>query len=136
MRFDPEKEYRRWIKQAESDLDDARYNAKGGRYSLACFLSQQAAEKAMKAYLYRQGNELVWGHSVAELMDDANVTDPRFGALKEKGYFLDRFYIPTRYPNGLPGGIPAESFNENDAQAAMQAAQDIIQAVMGKSKDA
>jgi HEPN domain-containing protein len=134
MRLDPEKEYRRWLKQAELDLDDARYNAEGGRYSLTCFLSQQAAVKALKAYLYRQGNELVWGHSVAELVDDASGADAGFKALKEKGSFSDRFYIPTRYPNGLPGGIPSESFNEKDAQEAMGAAKDVIDAVAGKGK--
>ncbi len=132
MRLDAEKEYRRWLKQAELDLDDARFNAEGGRYSLACFLSQQAAEKALKAYLYLKGNQLVWGHSVAELADDASATDTSFAALKEKGSFLDRFYIPTRYPNGLPGGIPSESFNERDAEEAMQAAKAIIAAVAAK----
>lgn len=136
MRLDPEKEYRRWLKQAESDLDDARYNAEGGRYSLTCFLCQQAAEKAMKAYLYRQGNELVWGHSVAELVADASGSDAGLNAMKEKGSFLDRFYIPTRYPNGLPGGIPAESFNEKDAEEAMQAAKEIIDAVASKGQTA
>jgi HEPN domain-containing protein len=134
MRLDAEKEYRRWLKQAEIDLDDARYSAQGGRYNLACFLSQQAAEKALKAYLYLRGNQLVWGHSVAELADDASGADAGFAALKENGSFLDRFYIPTRYPNGLPGGIPSESFNERDAEEAMQAAKDIIDAVADKGR--
>lgn len=136
MRLDAEKEYRRWLRQAESDLDDARYNAEGGRYSLTCFLSQQAAEKALKAYLYLQGNQLVWGHSVAELVDDASGADASFKELKEEGSFLDRLYIPTRYPNGLPGGIPSESFNEKDAEEAMRAAKDIIDAVASKGKSA
>jgi HEPN domain-containing protein len=46
--------------------------------------------------------------------------------LREKAAFLDRFYIPTRYPNGLPGGIPFESFNGNDSTAAIDAAEEII----------
>ena len=49
MRLDAEREYRRWLKQAEIDLDDARYSAQGGRYSLARFLSQQAAEDIVGA---------------------------------------------------------------------------------------
>ena len=134
MRPDHRREYERWMRQAEMDLDDARYNAKGRRYSLACFLSQQAAEKAVKAHLYGRGNELVWGHSVAELVDDASGADPEMESLKEKGSFLDRFYIPTRYPNGLPGGIPSESFHERDAEEAMRAAEEIIEAVKSLSE--
>ncbi len=136
MRPDAEREYRRWIRQAESDLDDAEYNASGGRYSLACFLSQQAAEKALKAYLYGLGNELVWGHSVAELLEDASGSDPGFRDLAAKGSFLDRFYIPTRYPNGLPGGIPSESFHQKDAAEAMEASREIIRVVKEKTEGA
>ncbi|NPV60490.1 MAG: HEPN domain-containing protein [Actinobacteria bacterium] len=133
MRPDANREYQRWIRQAERDLDDARYNAQGERYSLACFLSQQAAEKALKAYLYWLGNELVWGHSVAELVDDAAATDTGFAALKERSSYLDRFCIPTRYPNGLPGGIPSESFHKGDAEEAMRAASEIIEAVKNRA---
>jgi len=25
---------------------------------------------------------------------------------------LDRYYIPTRYPNGLPGGVPSRYFDD------------------------
>jgi len=129
MRPDAAKEYGRWMKQAELDLGDAEYSERGGRYHLACFLSQQAAEKALKAYLYLQGNEVVWGHSVAELIDDSSESDEAFSLLREKGAFLDRLYIPTRYPNGLPGGIPSESFSEKDAVEAMEAAKEIIATV-------
>jgi HEPN domain-containing protein len=32
---------------------------------------------------------------------------------------LDQFYIPTRYPNGLPApGIPSESYTAAQAEAA------------------
>jgi len=33
---------------------------------------------------------------------------------------LDRFYIPTRYPNGLPGGVPAHSYKKEDAIEAIR----------------
>ncbi len=71
MRRIPEEEGKRWLRQAERDLDDARYAFKGKRYNLTCFLAQQAAEKALKGYLYAQGAELVMGHSVRELCADA-----------------------------------------------------------------
>ncbi|WP_350340609.1 HEPN domain-containing protein [Candidatus Solincola tengchongensis] len=107
MLLDPGREYRRWLEQARSDLDDAEFSANGGRFNLACFLAQQA-EKALKAYLYLVGNQVVWGHSVAELVDDAKQYDPMFRDLREKGAFLDRFLpshtLPKRSARRHPQG--------------------------------
>ena len=50
----------RWLRQAEQDLEDAKYLKEGGRHNLACFMGQQAAEKAIKAYLYHKRVEDVW----------------------------------------------------------------------------
>ena len=41
---------------------------------------------------------------------------------------LDRLYIPTRYPNGLTGGIPADAFNAVDASEAIAHAEGILAA--------
>ncbi|MCZ6794455.1 MAG: HEPN domain-containing protein [Planctomycetota bacterium] len=122
-------ESRRWLEQARRDLDDARFCAGGNRYNLACFLCQQAAEKALKAYLYAQGNPVVWGHSVDELCRQSATTDPDFDDLRTRVRKLDRFYIPTRYPNGLPGGLPADSFDETDATQALDLTQETIEFV-------
>ncbi len=129
MTFDPKKEFRRWFEQASRDLDDARFLREGGRHHLACFLSQQAAEKALKAFLHWKGHEVVWGHSVAELLQDCGGENPDFLLLRPKGSLLDRFYIPTRYPNGLPGGIPSEAFLPEDSEAAIEAASEILRKV-------
>ena len=90
------------------------------RYNVACFLAQQSAEKALKAYLFSRGAEEVWGHSVAELCKDAQTFDPSFNQLDTKAGPLDKYYIPTRYPNALPGGIPSKAFDENDAKNAIR----------------
>jgi len=109
----------RWLEQARRDLGDAEYAEAGARWNLACFLAQQAAEKALKAYLYARGAEAVWGHSVAELCHDAAAQDPAFAELGTEAAALDQYYIPTRYPNGLPGGIPADAYVEADAARAV-----------------
>lgn len=134
MPLDPRREFRRWLEQAYSDLDDAEYNARWKRYNLACFLAQQAAEKALKAYLYLRGNQVVWGHSVAELVDDARQYDPSFHSLRDKGAYLDRFYIPTRYPNGLPGGIPRDAFTSKDGVEAISAPREIADFISSKGE--
>ena len=109
----------RWLEQARRDLDDARYAAAGARWNLACFLSQQAAEKALNAYLFAQGAKSVWGHSVAELCHDAGAHDTHFAELGREAAALDQYYIPTRYPNGLPGGISADAYTRTDSDRAL-----------------
>jgi len=109
----------RWLAQSQSDLADARYLSEGSRFNACCFFCQQAAEKALKAYLYKQGAEHVYGHSVAELCREAAGLDRAFADIKAAVSPLDVFYIPTRYPNGLPGGIPSEAFTREDAERAL-----------------
>jgi HEPN domain-containing protein len=67
---------------------------------------------------------------VADLARQCAEYDARFEALIGVGGGLDRHYIPTRYPNGLPGGIPAEAFDADDAEKALRQAQLIIQQVV------
>ncbi len=129
MRGEPADEAARWLEQSRRDLDDAEFARDGERYNLACFLSQQAAEKALKAFIYSQGAEAVWGHSVAELCSDAARFDPVFLELKRTAGSLDAYYIPTRYPNGLPGGIPAEAFIKENAESAIGLARSVIETV-------
>lgn len=129
MRPEPGTEGRRWLDQARRDLDDARFAAEGGRHNLACFLSQQSADKAIKGFLYAAGEESVWGHSVAELCERAAEKASRFASLRATGASLDVYYIPTRYPNGLPGGLPADAFAADDARRAIDRASEIIDAV-------
>jgi HEPN domain-containing protein len=48
-------EAERWFKQAGYDLKAARWNIEGEFHDTACFLAQQAAEKALKSLLYYLG---------------------------------------------------------------------------------
>jgi HEPN domain-containing protein len=84
MKNDDLAEARRWLLQSKRDLDDARCSADGGRHNLVCFLSQQAAEKSLKAFLYSRGAESVRGHSAAELCTDASDFDADFVDIKRE----------------------------------------------------
>lgn len=134
MRPDPIEEGRRWLLQAERDLDDAIFCLNGGRYNLACFLAQQASEKALKAFLYAKGEERIFSHSVADLLKRAIKHDKEFERCKNASV-LDKYYIPTRYPNGLPGGVPYEAFDEVDAKRAIELAKKLIEVVKMKLKE-
>jgi HEPN domain-containing protein len=132
MKPDPMAEGLRWLRQARHDLGDAEYNLGGSRYALVCFLCQQAAEKALKAYLYARGADQVLGHSVADLAEECGELDSDFRTLKPRAAPLDHYYVPTRYPNSLPGGIPAEAFDETDARRALTLAVEVIRLVEAK----
>ncbi|MBI4288859.1 MAG: HEPN domain-containing protein [Chloroflexi bacterium] len=125
----PEAEGRRWLAQAEEDMDSARLLLTGGKNYLVCFLAQQIAEKAIKAYLYFKGQEMVIGHSIEVLCRQSAAFDRIFERLRGDVSTLDMFYIPTRYPNGLPDSIPARVFNKKSATDALELASRVVGAV-------
>lgn len=131
MRENPRTEGTRWLEQAEVDLKWARHLSDQGAHYLVCFLAQQVAEKALKAFLYAQGEELVVGHSVRQLCQRAGERDSRFLDHLDTWAVLDTYYIPTRYPNGLPGDIPAHVYNKAAADGALALAEAVVAQVEG-----
>lgn len=131
---DPKGESDRWLEQAVLDLD-AAHKSTQGYWWIACFQAQQAAEKALKAYLYASEERAVLGNSVAELAHKAEIYDPAFENVHQPARRLDRFYIPTRYPNGLPGGVPAHAYDEDDAASALEMAGVVMSFVKERLKD-
>lgn len=119
----------RWLAQARFDLAAAAHNAAGGFPALACFLAQQAAEKALKAFLYARGQRAILGHSSFLLLRKCIEYKSGLDSLGEVCRQLDQFYITTRYPNGLPGGIPHEMFSRGQAETAIEGARTVIEQV-------
>jgi len=117
-----------WLRHARSDLALARLAA--AREDVlpeqACFHAQQAAEKALKAVHYLKGERLVFGHSALELLNRLLPEHQELVILREPARLLDRYYIPTRYPNGLPGGSPFESFQRGDLESALDMAERVV----------
>ena len=123
----PQIEAQRWFQQAQADLEVVRTLRNAGHAAAACFHSQQAAEKALKAMLYRQGHREVPGYSVRELAKRCEAYDPVFKEIAKEATLLDQFYIPTRYPNGLPfPAVPSEAYTDSQAEVAEVAATRIL----------
>ncbi len=116
----------RWLEQAEIDLRWAQDLADRGGYHLACFLAQQVGEKALKAFIYAQGEEIVLGHAIERLCGQAAHWDPRFGEHVLRWAILDGFYVTTRYPNSLPDSIPARVYTHDAARDAVRLAAEIV----------
>lgn len=125
-------EGRRWLRQAQRDLEWAEHLVAEGGLHLACFLAQQVAEKALKAYLYAQGAEVVLGHSVRELCERAAAQDDDYAPVCDSWGTLDSYYVTARYPNGLPGGIPADAFSADTAASAVGLAREAVELTAGK----
>ncbi|MDX1385693.1 MAG: HEPN domain-containing protein [Thermoanaerobaculia bacterium] len=119
---DSSAEARRWLRQAENDLEFGRLALREGFYAQACFVAQQAAEKALKSIAYASGERVVLGHSLVELLELIGEHHGLDSELRELAGILDQYYVPTRYPNGLPGGVPFEAFGRGQARDAIEAA--------------
>ncbi len=119
---DERAEAERWLRQAENDLEFGKLAVREGYWAQACFIAQQSAEKALKSMAYGAGERVVIGHSLVELVDSLAQRFPDLALLRELAGLLDQYYIPTRYPNGLPGGVPFEAFSERQAREAIEGA--------------
>ncbi len=115
-----------WLRQAERDLEQAKLSLREGFYEWACFAAQQSAEKAIKA-LCEKYNIIIRTHQLMGLLKALNELENITDEIYQKGVTLDRFYIPTRYPNGFTSGAPMEYFFFDDAQEAINNAEAIIQ---------
>ena len=117
----PLKEALRWSSQAENDLRFVEWLAEEKTFfDKGCFVSQQAGDKILKACLYASGKKQVIGHSLVELVAELSHLEPQFQKIQNEARRLDRYYIPTRYPNGLPGGTPFQVFTTEDLGEALE----------------
>lgn len=121
--------YRDWLDEALDDYATAQdlYNLK--RYSKAAFFSHQACEKALKALLIKKLKRYNPIHSVHKLMEEAKSVITITDELMRKASYLDRFFIPTRYPNAWPSGAPHKHYTEEDAKIALEYAGEILELV-------
>ena len=132
MRDNNQIEGQRWLKQAKDDLKVAKWSLQGNLYANTCFMAQQASEKAFKAYCYLKGERAVLGHSLLELLRKCSKYEEAFNSLEKESKRLDKYYIISRYPNGLPGLVPSEYFDEDEAKGAIRLAEKTIKSVEGR----
>jgi len=122
----------RWLEQAKHNLEVAQNNFKANFYSDTCFMAEQAAQMALKAFIIYHKNRFIWEHSIQELARICTEYDSNFGKFVEFGKILDRYYIPTRYPNALASpAVPYKIYTEKDAKEALNFAKEIIAKVSG-----
>lgn len=119
-----------WMRQAERDLQNARWELQGGFWEWACFAAQQAGEKAVKAIYQRLGGE-ARGHTVTNLFLGLREKTEVADEVIDLGRTLDRFYIPTRYPNGWVEGVPADFYTSQEADLALSCGEEVLRFCRG-----
>ena len=122
---DANREADRWLRQAENDLAYATVGLREGFAAQVCFQCQQVCEKAIKALRYARGERTVIGHALVELSAPLEA----MAGFHDELAVLDQYYVPTRYPNGLPGGIPSDVYTTAQATAAVGVARRIVAVV-------
>jgi HEPN domain-containing protein len=107
-----------WINQADRDFKVAQELMIIESFEWSCFVSQQAAEKAVKA-VFQKLNAVAWGHSIFDLLRTLSKKVTVDEELLYCARNLDKYYVPTRYPNGFESGSPYEYFSRKDAEDAI-----------------
>lgn len=120
-----EDEFRRWIKNAKRTLESAKSDQSAEFNNWACFKAQQSAESALKAFMRGTGQPS-FGHSLSAMAQQIGF--PR--EFIEMAKSLDKYYIPTRYTDVWPEGIPDDYYTRVDAENTIQIAESIIDEVM------
>jgi len=134
MKRPKKEEASRWLIQAKEEFKDADTIRKMKRFYLALFHFQQATEKALKAFLYLhiKSIKVFYTHSIAELLQLAIEIDNDFKEV-QRSKKLDQYYISTRYPNGLPGGIPSKYYDDpEEAKEAKLLSENVLNLVESK----
>lgn len=127
----PSSRYLDWFRQAKTDLLWGKSSLESGFFPQACFVAQQTAEKALKALCYYRDYDLVKSHSARRIAEALNINGP----IREAAQVLDQYYIPARYPDGLPDGAPEDYFTEAQAKQALLYAERIVETVASELPD-
>lgn len=114
-----------WFREAEAELQAARDLYLHGDWSWCCFTCQQAAEKALKAVGEHFRHYLV-GHNLNLLVQALENYLAVPEEVRRACIRLNRYYIPTRYPDAFDQGAPVDQFFEGDAQEALRDAEIVI----------
>lgn len=133
----PEEDARRWLAFAQEDLRMAELAMEEGLFNQVCFHAQRAVEKALKALLARSGESVPRTHHLADLWQRlSEAARDALAPLRDAVLDLDRFYLPSRYPDALPGILPEGLPGKEQAEKALRTGRSILEHVRAGLKGA
>src|ERR1700681_4036825 len=115
-------EAREWLARASEDLEVAELTRSASPPLLgsSAYHSQQAAEKALKAFLAAHQTPFHLTHDLVELQGQCRSVDDGFYVLAAAAEMLTPYATQFRYPGGPISPPPA------DAERAVRLAQDVF----------
>ena len=93
-----------WLRFAQSDLKTATHmfeNVYPKETEIACYHSQQCAEKSLKAYLISKDITPPYTHDLLELNHLCTFHKPEFSTMQQCCVSLNPYGVHVRYPNEL-----------------------------------
>lgn len=124
--------HEQWLARAEEDFSFDQLGFREKYFSQACFLSQQVVEKSLKGFLLAKGRTYPRQHKVIELAKLCTEIGGDLEPLKDDLKLIDEFYIPTRYPDAVPGGLAEGLPGPGEAKSALETAATILQLIRSR----
>ena len=112
-----------WLDRALDDLDTAQLlyeNYRPRKLEISCYQCQQAAEKALKAYLTSKEHNFPFTHDLLALCVICSTYDEGFHALEVDCSDISHYATDARYPN-------KNEITEAETKTALQKAERIVQ---------
>ncbi len=124
----PEDWIQKWFEKADRDLRTARMTleADDPMPDVACYHTQQCAEKYLKGFLTARRQEVEKTHSLTDLLDRCTAVDASFEQFRDACKRLNDYAVEVRYPEA-----PAEP-DEDEARAAVKDAERIRAFVLNR----
>jgi HEPN domain-containing protein len=121
----PLREAREWLARAERDLQAAQNELKAAipLPEISAYHAQQAAEKAMKAFLTAHSVPFQYTHDLVRLQGQCEAIEPAFTGCLAAAQTLNPYATLFRYPGGPLAPPPSE------AEQALQLAGGIVRLV-------
>ncbi len=113
-----------WLDKARKDIAMAKMAVERGDEfaDMASFHAQQAAEKALKAYLVWLGVEFPKTHLLGQLLDLIGSKDDSFENLRDGLEAITAFAVESRYPESFLPSL-------NDVEDAISVAEEVYEQV-------
>jgi len=118
-----------WLEEAKVDVMRAERALEDKDYSLSCYMSQQAIEKALEACfigLLRKRPPRV--HDLVMLYEELRHVLPLPNETRESLPEVSQYYVTARYPNA---GVrrPSRSFSKTQSMRALEVARVVVRKV-------
>lgn len=89
-----------WLEYAKNDLDSAEFLTKKVPVpiEIICYLCQQSAEKALKAFMVEHKIEVIRTHDLGILIEKCSHVSPNFRTISRECSRLTDYAAQSRYP--------------------------------------